>query len=655
MPKKQPQPVAKKNMSAPGNDFWNNRKILAAIVAAVAFLIYVNTLNHQYALDDVAVIYQNKFVQKGIAGIPQILTTFYWQGYWDQNAGLYRPLSLVMFAVEWEFFPNQPFIGHLINVVLYAAACYLLFLLLVRLFPKFPPVFSCCIALLFTVHPVHTEVVANIKSRDEILSLFFFPLSVWQLMNYVQHGKTISWIYTGLFFFLALMSKEGALLFLFVYPLVLYFFTATSWKKTGRFMVPLIIISAIWFGIHQLVISRSPVSQKAYTYMDNSLVAADGLLQQTATAFSMMARYFKLLIYPYPLSYDYSYPQIPVVGWGNPLAIAGLLLCLGFFGIALKGWNKRSPLAFGIFFFFITIALTSNIFFLIGATMADRFLFVPSLGFCIAAVYLIYRYWGAKQKQQVMAYALVPVLLIFGYRTYARNQAWVNDYTLFTHDVNAAPGSARVHYNAATALLGPAMNEVDEAKKMALLDAVIRELEMAAQLDSNYVQVYNNMGVAYYHRKLYDQSIHASRKVLQLNPSDVSVLNNLADAYFTGNYFDSAIVYLQKSIDAGTANSNTYNKLGNSFFSLKKYDHAIDVFQQGIQKDSTFAELWQNLGNCYGVTAQYPQAIHAFEKAYQLNAANPQPLFFIAMTYSNMGDTTRAGEYLRRYNATQGK
>src|SRR5690606_27497992 len=135
-----PQPAGKQKKSSGQPSFWSNTKLLGAIVAIIAFMVFANTLGHQYALDDVAVIYQNKFVQKGFAGIPDIMTTFYWQGYWEQNAGLYRPLSLIMFAMEWEFFPNQPFIGHFMNILLFALTCYLLFKVLLRLFPQLPPV-----------------------------------------------------------------------------------------------------------------------------------------------------------------------------------------------------------------------------------------------------------------------------------------------------------------------------------------------------------------------------------------------------------------------------------------------------------------------------------------------------------------------------------
>lgn len=645
----------KKKTADAASGIWTNTQLLGILLAALSFIVYANTLNHNYALDDVAVIWQNKFVKSGIGGIPDILTTFYWQGYWNQNAGLYRPLSLVMFAVEWQLFPNQPWFGHLVNVLLYALCAWLLFRLLLRLFPKLPPVFAFTITLLFALHPVHTEVVANIKSRDEILCFLFFLLSVQALLRYISHRRLADWIWAGVHFLLALLAKEGALLFIFIYPLILFFFTHASWKTIGKTMIPLAIILALWFGLHEWVIAHAPENRRQYTYVDNSLVAADGILQRTATAFTIMGRYLLLLVYPHPLSYDYSYSQVPNVGWGSPSALVSLLVCLGLGFVALKELRKRSVVSFSILFFFITLSLTSNIVVLIGATMADRFLFTPSLGFCIAAVYLVYHYWARKKKPQMLVTVFVPVLVLFGYKTFTRNQDWVNDYTLFLHDVKSAPNSSRVHYNAATALLGPGLRETNPDKKQAVMDQVIAELEQAIKLDSAYIQAWNNYGVALYHRKLYDRSIAASRKVIALNPKDVSVFGNLADAYFMSQGFDSAIVYYNKSIEANSTYKDTYNRLGSAYFSKQQFDKAIETYVTGLQKDSLYSDLWLNLGNAYGATQQYLPAIASFEKAYALNSANPQPLYFIAMTYEYMGDKVKAQEYLNRFNATQQK
>ena len=107
------QKAAKVNSPQQKSELKLSEKSLMFILGAIAFLLFANTLGHEYALDDVAVITRNKFVQKGIAGWPDIFSSFYWQGFWDLNTGLYRPLSLAMFALEWQLAPNSTFLFHL--------------------------------------------------------------------------------------------------------------------------------------------------------------------------------------------------------------------------------------------------------------------------------------------------------------------------------------------------------------------------------------------------------------------------------------------------------------------------------------------------------------------------------------------------------------
>src|SRR5688572_30865975 len=141
----------------------------AIICALFAFALYANTLSHDYTVDDGTVISNNKITKKGISAIPEIFSTSYRAGFWERQEGLYRPLSVAMFAIEWELAPENPSPGHWINVILYALTAFLMMMTLSNIFKNYSPLLPLLATLLFVVHPIHTEVVANIKSRDEIL------------------------------------------------------------------------------------------------------------------------------------------------------------------------------------------------------------------------------------------------------------------------------------------------------------------------------------------------------------------------------------------------------------------------------------------------------------------------------------------------------
>src|SRR6185312_350644 len=148
------------------------------VLGVLTFALYANTLGASFALDDLNVIQQNTFTHLGLAGIPKMLTSFYWAGYWNYNTGLYRPLSLIGFAIQWQFFKDAAGWYHAVSVLLYVTTILLLFGTLRTLLSKHSPALAFVVSLIFAAHPAHTEVVANIKSQDELLCLIFALLSL---------------------------------------------------------------------------------------------------------------------------------------------------------------------------------------------------------------------------------------------------------------------------------------------------------------------------------------------------------------------------------------------------------------------------------------------------------------------------------------------
>ena len=151
------------------------------LIGSLAFALYANTLNHDYVLDDKAIITQNTFTQKGFSGIFDHLTHSYWYGINNKDAGNYRPMSGISFSIENALFGNNPTMGHLLNILFYALLCMVLYHWL-RTLQLMDQRWLMLSIILFAAHPIHTEVVANIKSRDEIYALLFFCIecnSIW--------------------------------------------------------------------------------------------------------------------------------------------------------------------------------------------------------------------------------------------------------------------------------------------------------------------------------------------------------------------------------------------------------------------------------------------------------------------------------------------
>jgi hypothetical protein len=366
-----------------------HRIVLGGALSLVAFLLYVSTLNYGFVLDDAPAITRNEIVKQGIQGIPELLKTDYQAGSRIAKGTLYRPLSLVMFAVEWQFFPNDPFPGHLINVLLYAVTAYVLFRFLWQLMPETSLLIPFSITLLFLVHPIHTEVVANIKSRDEILS---FLLVLLALSFSVQGDRIETMALAGILYFLSLMSKESSITVLGVLPVMLYFFTKKSVKQifitTGVFA-----FAAFAYLLVRKIVLGEIAGNVDVPPIDNFLVLAKDFDTKTATALEISAKYLRLLFFPHPLSVDYAYNQIPIVTWADYRPLLSSALYLILIVLAAVRFQKKELWVFGIIFYLITISLYTNLFITIGTAFGERLLYLPSLGFCITLVALLAKLW----------------------------------------------------------------------------------------------------------------------------------------------------------------------------------------------------------------------------------------------------------------------
>lgn len=616
-------------------------------LAVVSFLLYANTLKHGFVLDDIAVIEQNSFVKKGLAGIPELFSTLYWQGYWNSNAGLYRPMSLVFFAMEWQLSPNNPHLHHFFNVFYYILSIVLLFKVLHHYLKEYSIWITFFIVLLFAVHPIHTEVVANIKSRDEIFCFLFFILSIYFLL--IKEHKVFQVLGVVSFLF-CLLSKEAGILFV---PILLFLFWLKFRKDKSVFftkIIPIISVSALWLILHRYIILSSPYKRIQYTYLDNSLFGCDNVISKIATGFTIFGRYILKSIFPYSMSYDYSFNQIPCVSVNSFSFVASLLLIGVFFGLAYFFRNKNSLISFGVVFFLITIFLATNIVVLIGTTMGDRLLYTPVLGIIIAVVFLLLhlsKNTELKTLYHPSIYFLFVVVLLFSFKTYTRNKVWESNTTLFTEDLLNAPNSARVNFNYATVFFNQLSSDVELQKQQ--LPFIIDSYKKVLAIDPNDKGALTNLGVCHYKMKDYKSSINYTKQAFVLDQTDYSVLSNLADAYFRNNNFDEAITIYKKLIQNNYILENTYSYYGVALFNKKEYNKAITIFKEGIKQNSSSAELWMNYGNTLAISGNLKEAVPAFEKAYELNPNEKNSLKFLAMVYQQLGNIDKANYYYSEF------
>lgn len=652
------QAKAERPVTTLKKSFWADDRKIGWLFGAMAFLLYIQTVGFDYALDDRAVLFSNEFVRDGFGGFGKILTTFYWDGFWDDNAGLFRPVSLLLFATEWQIAPDSPGFYHFVHVVLMAVLCMQLYRFLRELFRDHGVTLAFLAALIWMVMPIHTEVGANLKSADEILSLLFSLLAFRALLKWSDKGQNFSLFLSCIYFFLALLSKEGAALMLPLALLMLYQFRNATIKSLLKPGLLLLGVSLVWFAWHTAVIANAPSKMITYDYHNNALLASDSFITRMGTAIGIQGRYLAKMLLGYPLSYNYSFNEIPVNGFADAWAIGSLLLLLGGFVWAIYSLKKNPVPAFGILFYLVAFSLTSNIFYLIGETMGDRLAFVPSVGFAILLSWLVLKLTNGLESHGLHLKAITTALLailIWTGLTLNRSRAWAYESTLFTEDVEHAPNSARVHYNYGVLLMGNALNDTNQFNRMQGLNQAYTEFTTAYAIDSNDIQSCQNLAVVEFRRGAYKESVKWSLRTRQIVEGYAGALENLGDAYIMTQQYDSAAYWYMEYMRAADTTAPMLIKLGNSRFGARDTVGAIASYEAAARADTTSNEAWNKLGNLAGMHRDFQKAIDAFSQLSRLNPNDPGPWKMLYTTYTTMGDTVGAANSAKEYYRRGGK
>jgi len=651
------------------------RNMLGIIIAVFAFVLYFQSVSFNYTLDDGTVIRENKVTRKGVHGIPEIIKHGYWYGFNQSREAAYRPTSLVMFAIEWHFFEDNPHVSHMINILLYSLSCWLLFLLLCKLFEKQNLLFPFVCALLYVAHPLHTEVVDSIKSRDEILCFLFGIVSLLCLIRYNNSKSLMALVFGVISFFLSLLSKETGVAFLVIIPLTLFVFTTTDIKRIIIVSVSLLVFTGVYLFIRSQIL-ESITSSHELMAIDNTLMDAKDFTGREATAFYILLKYIFLLILPHPLSYDYSFAQIKIQTLGDPGALIGILIYVAIGVYAIINIRKKSVVAFAILFYLLTLSPVANVFLIIGSTMAERFMYIPSLGFCIIVTWLLIKltkverikskFGNLKQFFSVNSSVMTIVIIVVGLysiKTYTRSKDWKGNVELFGHDVEIADNSARAHYNWGSALLlNLYPKEKNKDRQSKILDSAIIEFSKANSIFNNYSDCYMNMALAYTDKTDLSKSAEEfkmnNQKAIETyeianklyGKPNAKLYNNLGMLYGKANQFEKALSILDSAIKYDEDNAEAHNNRGNALAGLGRYKEALPEFEKAVSINKKYAEAYRNIGSTYGNLKVFDKALENFKIAYSYDSTDAQTLYFMGYTHQSMGDSILAKQYFEKFN-----
>ncbi len=558
-------------------------KLSLYIIIALCFLLYGNTLTNNYSFDDEYVIVNNKKVSKGFSGIPELFKSRYIESS-TQNYG-YRPITLTSFAIEYQFFGANPAVSHFINLFLYILSCLLIFKILHSLFKNSHWILPLTITILFVVHPIHTEVVNNVKSRDEILCFLFALLALWSAIKYARNEKGI-WLFAVFgFMVLSFLSKLSTLTFLAIIPLSLYFFENAGKKVILRLIGVLVLPLVIYRLINTQLIETS--GSRQLLFIENPLFVNDiGFVDRIPMAFYTVFYYIKLLFVPNPLISYYGYNHINIVGWDDPFVWLGVVIVLPLAIFAIWKFRTKSILVYGLVFFFVAISMYSNLIKPAVGIIAERFAYIPSLGFCIVLGWLLLRLTGVDFSVKNSAFfprsniacISVVVILLIGSTVVVlnRNRDWQDLVTLLEHDLKKAPQSVKLNMLLADDLFKSiTFKNLSETEKDSIMAKSIYHYNQALRVYPEHTPAHNNLGVLYSLKGEVDEAHQHFLKASQYDTPDARTYFNLGLSYRANGDRTKAIANLKKSLELNRQDHNVYMNLFNIQYENGDFEDAM--------------------------------------------------------------------------------
>lgn len=692
-----------------------NSALLVFVVAIIGISVYLQSLTFEFTLDDVIYAGGNEAVNGGLSRTGDIFSygslNFFTAS--PMNTGTYRPVTLLSFALEKEIFGEfTPFNGHLFNVILYFLVLVTAGFLLKKLFELkgVPVIVPLLVLLVYALHPVHTEVVASIKSRDTLLCSLFAFMALYlivrkrnTLQNKKVHGLELSIPVAagaGLLFFVSLLSKEESLPLILIAVLIPYFFLNKTFRESLFIALPFFIAAIVYLVLRFNILD--PDKKEVMSIVNNVLYVAKGN-ERILTNLFVWLFYLRLLIWPFGLSWDYSYNQIPLVTEANPTTILAILVLIAFIIISIIGIKKKNMTGFGVLFYIIAFSVFSNVLpkFTIGSTVAERFLFIPSMGFAIVLVYgiwlLVKQMKGSEQRKPVMALIfLSPVILSYFIYSYVRTGVWKDNYTLFESGTFSSPESWRTHTYFAKHLfrLGTGIVEGSEDKTR-LPDKAESLYRRSAQSYQRGIDIYskvskiegNLVNLAYINLALKDtvRSENLLRQSLNLYPSDPDALYYMGLIDFGRKNFVGSINYFKQSIKLSKAKeAEIVPKMAEGYFKINdttnagilfrsilkhnpnnptalffiglmefpknRFESCIHYLKRSLEAGSTRKyDIYQTLAKCYVNLGKSKEAIENLERSIEV-MPDVQTYAVLTYLYTQQGNARKAAEYRNKLN-----
>lgn len=663
------------------------------VISLGAFAVYLNTLFNGFVYDDAAQVLKNPWITD-VKYIPEIFSSSAWGFQGPTTSNYYRPMMHVIYMVNYGLLGLTPWVFHLTNIIFHAGVSLMVFLITSRFFKEFLPEAktyshapSLIAAGLFAVHPVHTEAVAWIAGLPEV-SFTFFYLSSFYL--YVRSGPDSKSGYplSLVLFFLAVLCKETAL----TLPIILIAYDYVFREKRDflgylKRYIPYGILGGIYFvmRVHAL---GGMAPAKRYAMLS--------IYQYCFNIFPLFSQHLETLVLPVSLNAFHVFH--PILSLFGVKGILTFIIAAAFAVLTLVAFRKNKLVFLGLFLVVVPLLPVLYIAGLGENTFAERYLYLPSVGFvmllslCFSWVKVNFPKWATR-----LAVIFVAISVFYSTGTICRNAVWKDDYTLFTDTVRKSPDGAIPRGILAHALidkgqideglrqmgieLGLAQNSdqksvthynigavyfkeglIEKAvehfqmglklapddiylhanlglayKKMGLLDKALEEYEAALRVRPDYAEARNNLGLIFLKKGMIDRAIEQYRFALTYYKNDAAAHYNLAMAYDEKGLTDNAVDEYQTALRLRPGFIEAHNNLGGVYRKKGMADKAIEQYRIVVRLDPGFVKAYLNMGSSYWDLGMKDKAVDCFRDAVNIRPENANAHFYLGIAYKGKG------------------
>ncbi len=612
--------IKQKVLASP--NFWLNLATCFLLIICTAS-VYWQVVDHDFLnFDDGQHITENAEVQSGLTlhGLRWAFTT--------THTTNWHPLTWLSHMLDCELYGMSSGGHHVTNLLFHLLNTVLLFLLLKRLTSAHWC--SACVAMLFAIHPLHVESVAWVSERKDVMSTFFWMLTIWFYADFVTHKKKSKYLLALTTFTLGLMSKPMLVTLPFVLLLLDYwplnriaFENAKQPVSELRITVKRLVLEKLPFFVLTIISALITVLiGDVQTVQDFTIWGRIGNALVSYTA------YLSDMFWPHPLIIFRPHPgELPL--W-QPLLALLLLTAITLF--VLRHGRRHRFLPVGWFLYLGVLVPVIGLVQVGIQARADRYTYVPLIGIAIIVVWgiaYLSRNWKSRQKPLMVAGVMVTLLLMTC--TYKQVGYMKNSMTVFEHTVKYAPNAHYAHNNLALAY-----------KNAGDFDRAIEHFSEAIRIKPDKFEAYNNRGVAYFGKQEYDKAVADYQEVLARFPDHVEARNNLGNVFQIKGKLDQAIKQYRRALAVSPNHHEVNNNIGSVYFSKRDFKRAIEHFTRAVNANPFYLAARTNLARVYGEMGDIEMAIKHFQLALELEPNNPATHDWLGISYAFVGQKEKA-------------